>query len=70
MLARLDGERRTLRGLATAVWIVLDEPADRAEVLDRLADLGPDDDLTTAEVDKALEMLVEAEVIRLESDPV
>ena len=63
MLARSDGERRTLGGLATAVWVVLDEPGSTAEVVVRLQELGPEQQIDEAAVLEALEMLADADVI-------
>jgi len=66
LLARSDGERRTLGGLATAVWVVLDEPGTTADVVARLHELAPDQQIDEPTVIEALEMLVGAEVV----DPV
>ena len=65
MLARLDDERRTLGGLATAVWVVLDEPGSTEDVVARLRQLGPDQCIDEPAVLEALEMLADADVITL-----
>jgi len=63
LLARPDGERRTLGGLATAVWVVLDEPGTTADVIARLNELAPDQQIEERAVVDAVEMLVDAEVV-------
>lgn len=63
MLARLDGERRTLGGMATAVWVVLDEPGSTEDVVARLRQLGPEHQIDDTAVIEALEMLADADVI-------
>lgn len=63
LLARSDGERRTLGGLATAVWVVLDEPGTTADVIARLRELAPEQQIEEQAVVDALEMLVNAEVV-------
>ncbi len=65
LLARPDGERRTLGGLATAVWVVLDEPGSTADVVARLGQLGPEQSIDESAVLEALEMLADADVITL-----
>lgn len=65
MLARSDGERRTLGGLATAVWVVLDEPGSTTQVVARLHELGPDQEIDEVAVQEALEMLSRADVITM-----
>ncbi len=39
MLAAPGGERRTLQGLAAAIWVVLDEPLTVEELTEELRDL-------------------------------
>lgn len=63
LMARRDGEQRTLGGLATAVWVVLDEPATTTEVVDRLGELSAGETIEEQSVVDALEMLVGAEAI-------
>lgn len=63
LLARRDGERRTLGGLAVAVWVVLEEPGDLEEIMAELGELAPDGEVSRDDVASALEMLLEADVI-------
>jgi len=58
MLAAPRGERRTLQGLAAAIWVVLDEPLTVEELADEIRDLAagivPDPD-TIAEALQLME---------------
>lgn len=63
MLAAAGGERRTLQGLAAAVWVVLDAPMTVDEVVEALADLGELPDDVEASVTSALELLVHHGVV-------
>ena len=54
-----NGEDRTLGGLAAAVWIVLDSPADRTEILRRISEEWPGPALEPASLDEALILLAE-----------
>lgn len=53
-MRRTGGERRTLQGLAAAIWVVLDEPLSPEAVADELRLLGdgtaPDLDAITRAV--------------------
>lgn len=55
-------EHRTLEGIATAVWIVLDEPGTSEDVFRRIVELGPDQ-LAPALVEEAIGMMRSAGVI-------
>ncbi len=63
MLAAPRGERRTLQGLAAAIWVVLDEPLTVEELTDELRDLTdgvePDHDA----IDEALRLMEDHGVI-------
>ncbi len=63
LLARRDGERRTLGGLAVAVWVVLEEPGDLEEIIAELGELAPDGEVSRDDVASALEMLAQYDVI-------
>lgn len=58
LVARPEGDSVTLGGSAALVWLVLDEPASRAEIVERAEvdwpDLGPAD---VANLDDALARL-------------
>ncbi len=57
MLAAPRGERRTLQGLAAAIWVVLDEPLTVEELTDELRALGDGAPLAPAVVVEALELM-------------
>lgn len=58
MLAAPRGERRTLQGLAAAIWVVLDEPLTVEELTDELRDL-------TDGIELELERTVLVDALRL-----
>ena len=62
-LMSVGGEQRTLGGLAVAVWLVLEQPGDTAEVHGRILELWPDQHLGITEVADTLELLVEHGVV-------
>lgn len=63
MLAESGGERRTLQGLATAVWVVLDEPMTEHDIVEALIELGAVPDGVDDEVVSTLELLVHHGVV-------
>jgi len=63
MLASVGGERRTLQGLAAAVWVVLDTPMTVDEIVGELALFGEVPDDLDASVRSALELLAEHGVV-------
>jgi hypothetical protein len=63
MLAAAGGEHRTLGGLATAVWVALDQPADADELVDRITEWWPESGLDRAVLDEALAQMADHGVI-------
>ena len=63
MLAAPGGERRTLQGLAAAVWAVLEEPMTVEQIVADLKDLGDVPDDVDALVRSAFELLAEHGVL-------
>lgn len=63
MLAAPGGEHRTLGGLATAVWVALDEPADVGELVNRITEWWPESSLDRAVLDDALAQMADHDVI-------
>ncbi len=69
MLAAAGGERRTLQGLAAAVWVVLEAPMTVDEVVGELAAFGEVPDDLDASVLSALELLAEHGVVEPSPEP-
>ncbi len=63
MLAAAGGAHRTLGGLATAVWVALDEPADAGELVDRITEWWPESSLDGAVLNDALAQMADHGVI-------
>jgi hypothetical protein len=63
MLAAAGGEHRTLGGLATAVWVVLEKPADADGLIDRVTEWWPEASVDAAALDDALAQLAAHGVI-------
>jgi len=63
MVAAPEDERRTLQGLATGVWVVLEEPMTLERIVADLKDLGDVPDDVAALVRSALKLLAEHGVV-------
>ena len=57
MLAAPGGERRTLQGLAAAIWVVLEEPLTVEELTEELRDLADGVQLAPHAIDEALRLM-------------
>jgi hypothetical protein len=63
MLAAAGGEHRTLGGLATVVWVALEEPADTGALSDRITEWWPESSVDAAALDDAIAQLATHGVI-------
>ena len=69
LMARPCDEFRTLEGLASVVWAVLDEPGTAQEVIDRIVELLPAATGSGRDLDTTLELLEEQDVIERLCNP-
>jgi len=61
ILLQRGSEPKEIRGIAVAIWLILEEPATLAQLSEEVAALSPV--ATSASLDEALELLVQQSII-------